>query len=103
MSSEEEGGQDVKQGSDTIKTRGQGKRGSYHDGVRRSNASTSQHGDHKVQDHGLVDGNRVALLHAQAFEDIGKALHPVEEARVRDFRLLAQRISLPVWWGWRGW
>lgn len=67
----------------------------YHNGVRRANASARQHGYHEVEDHWLVDGDRIALFYAEAFEHVSEALHAVQKAGVRDLAILTDAVALP--------
>ena len=55
----------------------QGVRGepAEHDGVRRTDAGTGQHGNGQLEGHAHVDGNPVALLDSERFQDVGELLH----------------------------
>ena len=42
------------------------------DGVNRPDARAGQHGDRRFRHHRHVDGNPVALLDAEGFQDVGE-------------------------------
>ena len=75
----------------------------YHNGVRCADASACQHGNHEVENHGLVNGDRIALFNAEAFEHVGEALHAVQQAGVRNLAFFTDGVALPGkrFWGGR--
>ena len=65
------------------------------DGVGRPDARAGEHRDGQLGDHRHVDGDPVALLHAEGAEGVGEPADLVEEVRVGEGALVA-RLALPV-------
>jgi hypothetical protein len=68
--------------------------GEYHS-VNRTNASTGEHGIRSLRDHRHVDGNSVALSHADALQRVREPADLLIEFAVRDLPVLSHLIALP--------
>ena len=66
-----------------------------HDGVRRTDAGARQHRHRQLGDHRHVDGDAVALLHAERLQRVGELLHLGEQVGIRD-RARVAGLAFPV-------
>lgn len=67
----------------------------HHNGVHSADASAGQHGYHQLHNHRHVDRHPVAILHAQAAQDVGEALHAVQQLGVGDLVFVIRLVALP--------
>ena len=63
--------------------------------MRRADAGAGQHRDRQLRDHRHVDGDPVALLHAEPAQRVREAAHLLEQLLVGD-RAGVARLALPV-------
>ncbi len=71
-----------------------GREPSEDDRMRRADAGAGEHRDRQLRTHAHVDGDAVALFHAQALQDVGELLHFLEQFGVGDVTNLA-RLAFP--------